>query len=172
MANKLRHKDIPDKQCEVCGLTILRNRRPIQYKKARFCNNLCRGIHQTQEKVGKNNPNWKGGRPKCLNCGNEVVNRKAKYCNECRDLANCGENSHNWKGGLTETQKLEKKAGRSKPEDCEVCGAMGKICYDHDHKSGQFRGWICWRCNIILGHARDSVDLMEKLSDYLKKHNG
>lgn len=95
-----------------------------------------------------------------------------------------GINSPNWKGGLTKNiiyrkqysknyeekrkKKKEKLAGRKKPEQCEVCGAFGQICFDHDHITGKFRGWICWRCNVVLGHIKDSKDLLNKLIDYLK----
>lgn len=79
-----------------------------------------------------------------------------------------GKHSHNWRGGITRTQKKEKIAGRKKPEQCEICGAMGTICFDHDHKTGKFRGWICHRCNVVLGFTKENVDLLNALSEYLK----
>lgn len=74
------------------------------------------------------------------------------------------------RGGLTRTQKLEKIAGRSKPEYCEQCGGGGKICWDHSHATGKFRGWICHRCNVILGFSKDSPELLNKLVNYIKEH--
>ena len=62
-----------------------------------------------------------------------------------------GENSPNWKGGISLSNYKEKIAGRKKPEQCEICGAMGRICFDHDHATGKFRGWLCVRCNGALG---------------------
>lgn len=32
---------------------------------------------------GKNNPNYKNGWPKCIDCGEEVKNRYAKRCRKC-----------------------------------------------------------------------------------------
>jgi hypothetical protein len=64
--------------------------------------------------------------------------------------------------------KLERLAGRPRSKVCEVCGASGQICFDHDHATGLFRGWICARCNHAIGHARDSIDLLIKLAEYLK----
>jgi len=81
-----------------------------------------------------------------------------------------GEKHPMWKGGNTKLRKLEKLAGKKKPEQCEICGAFGKICYDHDHKTGKFRGWICYRCNVILGFAKDSPDLLNALIEYLKNN--
>src|SRR3990167_9000853 len=54
----------------------------------------------------------------------------------------------NWKDGLTKLQRKEKIAGRKRAEFCDVCGSDGKkhkngICFDHDHETNKFRGWIC-----------------------------
>ena len=65
--------------------------------------------------------------------------------------------------------RKEKKAGRPRPKLCEVCGLGGRICFDHDHVTGEFRGWICYHCNIVLGYARDSSDTLCKLAKYLVK---
>ena len=32
---------------------------------------------------GKNNPSWKGGWPKCIDCGKRLKNRNAKRCKDC-----------------------------------------------------------------------------------------
>lgn len=64
-------------------------------------------------------------------------------------------------------ERLEQIAGRTKPDICEVCGAAGKIFFDHDHITGKFRGWICMQCNLALGHARDNTALLYKLIGYL-----
>ena len=56
-----------------------------------------------------------------------------------------------------------------KPKQCEVCNMSGKICFDHDHKSGIFRGWLCNRCNLILGFADDNSNLLISLANYLSK---
>ncbi len=88
-----------------------------------------------------------------------------------------GDKSPNWKGDKLEyirKSDREKIAGRKKPEQCEICGAFGKdskkgICFDHDHKTGKFRGWICIRCNLILGYAKDKVEILQLIIKYLKK---
>lgn len=83
-----------------------------------------------------------------------------------------GEKGSNWKDGRTKNYSLEHRervAGRRKPVECEICGAIGKICFDHDHNTGAFRGWICQRCNLVLGHVKDNIELLEALSNYLQK---
>ena len=57
---------------------------------------------------------------------------------------------------------------RKKPEFCDICIKKRKIYFDHDHKTGKFRGWICVQCNIALGMVGDDISILEKLIDYLK----
>ena len=33
--------------------------------------------------IGENSLNWKGGKPKCLDCGNQLKNTYAKHCKKC-----------------------------------------------------------------------------------------
>ena len=75
-----------------------------------------------------------------------------------------------WKGGIATTEYKEKIAGRKKSELCELCGKGGRICFDHCHESGKFRGWICRRCNLVLGLVADESKLLILLSDYLKQN--
>ncbi len=72
--------------------------------------------------------------------------------------------------GLTYTQKREKQAGRKKPKKCDICKQTGKINFDHCHKSGKFRGWICWNCNTAIGHAKDNPAILKRMIKYLNKH--
>lgn len=79
----------------------------------------------------------------------------------------------NWKGGISGDYRVaykEKLAGRKRPEICELCGDKGRMCFDHCHKSGKFRGWICIRCNFALGYVRDNTEILLKMIDYLKNN--
>ena len=62
----------------------------------------------------------------------------------------------------------ESLACRPKPKICEICGRKGTIHFDHDHKSGKFRGWICYRCNSIIGLAKDDYKILYKILKYIK----
>jgi len=91
-----------------------------------------------------------------------------------RSLAITGEKNSRWKGGEAKymARKRERLAGRPKAEICEVCGSGSKIVYDHDHATGKFRGWICQHCNATLGFARDNVEVLYKLINYLNQSRG
>ena len=66
------------------------------------------------------------------------------------------------------TKRTELKAGSKRPSKCSVCKRVGRICFDHDHSTGEFRGWLCTQCNTALGHAKDSPKLLRKLAEYLE----
>lgn len=67
----------------------------------------------------------------------------------------------------------ERVAGRPCPATCEVCdgpAVVRGLVFDHDHKTGAFRGWLCHHCNIVLGHVRDSQWRLWALIEYLDEH--
>lgn len=80
-----------------------------------------------------------------------------------------GENHPNWKGAKTKAMILEERAGRPRPKICEVCEKERKIFFDHDHSTGNFRGWICLNCNNVLGFAGDDSEILKKLIVYLEQ---
>ena len=63
---------------------------------------------------------------------------------------------------------------RPEPTHCECCGTPFAAttkgsCVDHDHVTGEFRGWLCQGCNCALGFAKDSRDRLQHLINYLDK---
>ena len=53
---------------------------------------------------------------------------------------------------------------RSTPDVCEMCGGLptgrGGLHLDHCHESGEFRGWLCSKCNQGLGLLGDNLALI------------
>jgi len=68
---------------------------------------------------------------------------------------------------------LETMAGRPRPEVCDACGGPPDpkrgMHFDHCHKHGHFRGWLCRECNLALGNVRDDPARLLKLVAYLKR---
>jgi hypothetical protein len=57
---------------------------------------------------------------------------------------------------------------------CAICEAtapngMGKWHVDHCHTTGKVRGLLCMSCNIMLGKAKDSLEILQKAINYLQK---
>lgn len=68
---------------------------------------------------------------------------------------------------------LETIAGRPRPEICDACGGAPDkniaMHFDHCHKHGHFRGWLCRECNLALGNVRDDPNRLLKLVAYLRR---
>jgi len=79
---------------------------------------------------------------------------------------------------MTERQRREKRltelAGRPRPDICDICKDQNTrrkdiIAFDHCHTHGHFRGWLCDRCNTVLGAAQDKPELLREMADYLER---
>ena len=74
---------------------------------------------------------------------------------------------------LRKQHQREIALGRPKPSVCEACGGTPNskgIVFDHCHERGHPRGWLCWTCNVVLGHLEDSPDRLRKLIAYLERN--
>lgn len=70
-----------------------------------------------------------------------------------------------------EAPKRESRAPRPRPGQCEICGSTNggrRLCYDHDHETGEFRGWLCIACNFAIGYAKDDPLRLEAMARYLR----
>ena len=88
-----------------------------------------------------------------------------------------GEKSYNWKGGkYFFLSKRFRSQYPPKGDRCEICLTFEQdlkhsLCFDHDHKTGKFRGWICKPCNFALGFVKDNIQVLDSMKEYLEKAN-
>lgn len=61
------------------------------------------------------------------------------------------------------------KQRMSAVSSCECCGSTEELCYDHDHKTMEFRGVLCRACNRSIGQLGDTVEGLERALSYLKR---
>lgn len=66
-------------------------------------------------------------------------------------------------------RRYEKLAGRPRASQCESCGDETKTVFDHNHDTGEFRGWLCSPCNKALGFLRDNPAYIRALEGYVVK---
>lgn len=56
---------------------------------------------------------------------------------------------------------------------CAICSGTNKdgrrLHVDHDHSTGAIRGLLCGRCNPAIGLFDDSIEVISKAVDYLKR---
>lgn len=51
---------------------------------------------------------------------------------------------------------------------CDLCGReMQRLLTDHEHKTDRIRGFICYRCNFLLGIISDDPSLLITATNYL-----
>jgi len=77
-----------------------------------------------------------------------------------------------WNFGISRHEynwRLAEQAGR-----CACCGSeepggrWGTFAVDHDHKTLEVRGLLCFRCNRLLGLAGDSTEVLAAAVSYLQ----
>ena len=75
--------------------------------------------------------------------------------------------------GLTLLEKAKMLAEQENL--CAICKTSllnSKIVrIDHCHKTQKVRGILCNHCNVLLGQARDSVDILKSAQNYLEKYS-
>jgi len=76
------------------------------------------------------------------------------------------------KYGLTLEQEIAMKLAQN--NSCAICKIellpRHKTHIDHCHKTGKVREILCNNCNVMLGHAKDSEDILKSALAYLEKH--
>lgn len=73
------------------------------------------------------------------------------------------------KYGLTFEQWDEMKLAQG--GFCAICGLERPLAIDHNHVTGKVRALLCMHCNTAIGHLQDSVEVVAKALEYLKKHS-
>lgn len=89
-------------------------------------------------------------------------------CKECRKQLE----------GVNVTQSEKIKWQKSKPVnepfECPVCakrtiaGITSKVVLEHDHRSGNVRGWVCDSCNTGIGRFKDDIGLLKRAIKFLE----
>lgn len=72
-------------------------------------------------------------------------------------------------GLKTEDYEVKLKLQNGK---CAICKKHKniKLFVDHDHTTGAVRGLLCSNCNLLLGHAIDSKEILISSVEYLSKY--
>lgn len=105
------------------------------------------------------------------NLPKEEVNRKAmvRY-NANPDAARRQRRASSSKLSIHKYRELEAAHGGS----CNICGTTEKVggrhlAYDHNHNTGNFRGFLCMNCNQGLGKFFDNIEILQLAIQYLHK---
>lgn len=128
--------------------------------------------------------------------GEEVEGKICIICDEFKTLDMYGSRTRNKNGEPVELRNdckscLSKKSKRVNelkkehaydPEThkCEICKRSAEdfshkyngnpFCLDHNHKTGEFRGYICMDCNTGLARFQDNPEIVAEAEKYLIKY--
>lgn len=129
------------KTCSACG---------VQGPSSTFVRhrNTCKACRKVQQKA------YRASRPNyCI-----VWNMKTRYGLSPDDYQSILANQ-NFSCAICEVEisaAVEYKAGRL-------------VAIDHNHETGEVRGILCAKCNLVLGHARESTDILYRAIVYLSE---
>lgn len=125
----------------------------------------------------------------CRNCGEYFKEEHMKqsktkkykeisYCTTCAPLLSRTRTLRKYNLSLDDYHELLKSQNYS----CKICNLKDtsyrkRLSVDHDHSCcpGEgscgkcIRGLLCHHCNSGLGNAKDSIEILEKMIEYLKK---
>lgn len=123
-----------DKKCDKCGSVY----------KTKYCDaiksNYC--LDCMIKRKGKESPKWKGGRPKCEDCGKQLKNFYAKICLQCLGKRQKGKNNPNYNVNKTDEERINgrqyeeyyewrKQVYERDKYKCQMCSNGGKINAHH-----------------------------------------
>lgn len=141
--------------CPVCGAEFVPNQKA--HGVHTYCSKRCQAFSYRQTHKGK----AKKDRAEYYRNNREAIRRHYR------------EWSYATEYGITlEDYKtmLENQDGA-----CAICGRRkyskhGLLSVDHDHETGETRGLLCHRCNLLLGLAKDSDELLLMAAGYLRDY--
>ncbi len=89
-------------------------------------------------------------------------------CKECRKQLE----------GKDATPKAKSEWLKNKPQnepfECPICGKRtiagitSKVVLDHNHRTGEVRGWVCDSCNTGIGRFKDNVELIKRAIKFIE----
>lgn len=97
-----------------------------------------------------------------------------KYRTDCTPCRSTASAAARYGVSVDDVLALAEKQGHR----CAVCGVHkdeldhasfkhNPLVIDHDHVTGRVRGLLCPHCNLVLGNARDRVDVLANAIAYL-----
>lgn len=132
-------------------------------------------LAKARERGRINGLQWRAKNRELCNERNRIGNKKAYHAADGRRKgaiknANLKKNfgitladyeaMHAAQGGLCAICK--------QPERIRQKYGLKRLAVDHDHVTGKVRGLLCQRCNQMIGHGADDVELLRKAIEYLQ----
>lgn len=146
-----RSKKHQQYECKTCGKRFTENSNPkrnLIVNGEKYCT-TCDKFKPLSEFF------YSGGIPrsKCKKCFTETSNNRYRFYNITKEVYDEMLNNQDNKCAICRKEFTSKR----------------KTFIDHNHSTGMVRGLLCPKCNTILGHANDSVDILNNAIKYIVK---
>jgi hypothetical protein len=137
------------------------------------------GIEKRVEDFPKQRQARNGIRPRCKACENAANARYyARNSERIREKARAFNKTAHRRAYARNyvrealRKKRDEAAAYPRTAYCDICQAPGVVCWDHDHRTKRFRGWLCNRCNRCLGLMKDDPTIFRAAVQYLEERKG
>lgn len=102
---------------------------------------------------------------------NKCVSRKDGLDIRCKKCASSSSKIQHYKKLYGFTAEQAEYHLKNQHGSCKICGKEAKLYVDHNHSTGKVRDLICNNCNTVIGHAKENVEILAKVIEYLKEHS-
>jgi hypothetical protein len=179
LPSNVRQRDC-NRSCASKAKEIRRRQRHFSANKNRICLHCSQPIEQNRNRnavycAGCAKPESRR-EVNCKCCGVRLPPRKRSYCSDCLEKTKYARNRAA-QYNITLDEYLSLVARRK----CDIChvalkermpswdrySEVGHI--DHNHATGEVRGYLCRHCNHMIGNAMDDPARLEKAIKYLTK---
>jgi 5-methylcytosine-specific restriction endonuclease McrA len=116
--------------------------------------------------AGKKHPNWKGGKPKCMDCNKQLKSIYAKRCSSCFGKFNTGENhpfygKRNWdcptfRGKFSKTKEYRKVQKNKRRLAGKINIEVVKLVYEDNIK--KYGVLTCYLCELPIKTVKDNLE--------------
>ena len=108
----------------------------------------------------------------CKDCLNAISRKKwAENKNGTRDKGRAASRNYNYRNRYKMPEEVVQQLIKDANGNCSICGQHTKLFVDHCHKTQKYRGLLCRSCNLMLGYAKDKIDVLHAGAEYLRQRN-
>jgi hypothetical protein len=108
----------------------------------------------------------------CAICGHASSKRLLRLINEKHHCRRCEMTVEMTTARVARMSGATHRYSCREGKSCAVCGSTERICWDHCHRTGAFRGWLCGHRNSGLGFFRDNPVHLQSAIRYLAAFEG
>src|SRR6185295_4439520 len=163
-AYRIKHPDVPivNSEYERTVSKEKRRRRQAEYK-LRWQQNNPVAYKKSMDKWLKANPD-------------KVNERSKKYYEKHPDKAKLKARRINLRRNYGITLEQYEMMLDAQDGVCVICKREETVAHfthlsiDHCHRTGEIRGILCSRCNIVIGQMNDNPELLRKAAEYLERY--